>query len=731
MGEEHFLIWQTKKLLERASMKLLPLVTHKTTGLRVQNLGDRAPHGRLLRFARVVCIAVAVLALGLFVGTLPTYFAQLHTLCTLPSCSFGQLSASEAETLSLIGLSLHGYAILVLGLVASAAFACALVAALLFFRASRNWMALLVAVLLVLLGTSNSTTDASVLQPCLGPALAVPVAHISNYLGAIALPLILSLFPNGRLIPRWIGFLLLAMLISGVVFTFPFSPPVGVVLLSTFLWVAGMLILVGAQIYRYRRMSTPVERRQTRWVIFGFTGALFLALFLLLPVLLFPLLRLPSSPYYTLWTLLASFILTLPIALSFGLATLRYRLWDIDLLINRTLVYGVLMLSIVCIYAACIVSLSLLLQAQGNPVISLIAAGLIAVLFQPIRERLQHLVNRLMYGERDDPYLVLSRLGQRLEATLAPDAVLSVIVETIAQALKLPYVAITLQQDQASAVAAFYGEVGEQVIHLPLLYQSEQVGELLLTSRARGESFTPADHRLLSDLARQVGIAVHAIRLTADVQQSRERLVTAREEERRRLRRDLHDGLGPSLASMTLKLDAARNLLTYDPVAADALLIDLKKQTRASLGDIRRLVYELRPPSLDELGLVQALREQAEQYLQDSLHITLDAPDTLPLLPAAVEVAAYRIVQEALTNVVRHAQAHTCTIRFTLNCGLEIEVCDDGRGIPVGQRAGVGLTSIRERAAELAGVCEIESMSTVGTRLHVRLPLPETIEREE
>ena len=264
-----------------------------------------------------------------------------------------------------------------------------------------------------------------------------------------------------------------------------------------------------------------------------------------------------------------------------------------------------------------------------------------------------------------------------------------------------------------------------------MLYQSEQVGELLLAPRARGESFTPADRRLLDDLARQVGIAAHAVRLTADLQQSRERLVTAREEERRRLRRDLHDGLGPALASITLKLDATRNLLTRDLPAADALLIDLKKQTQVAVADIRRLVYNLRPPSLDELGLIQALREQAEQYNQDRLRITIDAPDPLPPLPAAVEVATYRITQEAMTNVVRHAQAHTCTIRLTLDNSLEVEVCDDGQGIPAGQRVGVGLTSIRERAAELGGTCQIEPRTGGGTRLHVRLPLTMATEQEK
>ncbi len=183
--------------------------------------------------------------------------------------------------------------------------------------------------------------------------------------------------------------------------------------------------------------------------------------------------------------------------------------------------------------------------------ISLVATGLVAVLFQPLRELLQRGVNRLLYGQRDEPYRVVSRLGQRLEATLAPEAVLPTIVETVAQALKLPYAAITWQQDGAVVNAATFGKAVDELLHLPLSYQSELIGELVLAPRGPGEFFTPADRALLSDLARQAGVAAHAVRLTADLQrltgelqQSRTELVTTREEERRRLRRDLHDGQG-------------------------------------------------------------------------------------------------------------------------------------------------------------------------------------------
>jgi signal transduction histidine kinase len=244
-----------------------------------------------------------------------------------------------------------------------------------------------------------------------------------------------------------------------------------------------------------------------------------------------------------------------------------------------------------------------------------------------------------------------------------------------------------------------------------------------LAPRAAGEAFSPADLRLLDDLARQAHVAAHAVRLTTDLQRSRERLVSAREEERRRLRRDLHDGLGPQLAGLTLKLDAARNLLGRDTQAADALLGELKIQTQSAIADIRRLVYDLRPPALDDLGLIGALREQIAQYQYHQLSITIDAPEQLPALPAAVEVAAYRIAQEALTNVVKHAKARRCRISLGVSSGLCLDIRDDGCGLLSGRRAGIGLNSMRERAAELGGRCEISPAPGGGTCVVAWLPL--------
>ncbi len=226
-----------------------------------------------------------------------------------------------------------------------------------------------------------------------------------------------------------------------------------------------------------------------------------------------------------------------------------------------------------------------------------------------------------------------------------------------------------------------------------------------------------------------MGVAAHAVRLTADLQRSRERLVTAREEERRRLRRDLHDGLGPTLAGFTLTVGAVRNLLPRDPALADTLLTELGTAIEGAVGDIRRLVSNLRPHALDELGLSGALRARAAQYSVPpgtaGLTVCVEAPEALPPLPAAVEVAAYRIAEEALTNVARHARAQRCVMRLTLADDLCLAVTDDGSGLPAEHRAGVGLRSMRERATELGGTCVIAALPAGGTRLLARLPLGE------
>jgi signal transduction histidine kinase len=256
------------------------------------------------------------------------------------------------------------------------------------------------------------------------------------------------------------------------------------------------------------------------------------------------------------------------------------------------------------------------------------------------------------------------------------------------------------------------------------VHQNEVVGRLTVSPRSADDRFDAADRRLLADLAGQVGTIAYALCLTADLRRSRERLVSAREEERRRLRRDLHDGLQPALAGITLGLDAVGNMLAASG-PAEELLDRLKAELQATAVGIRHLVYDLRPPALDELGLVGALRQQAIRFSidPDGVDVVVTAPSDLPALPAAVEVAAYRIGQEALENVRKHSRARSCELSIELEAGLlRLEVRDDGEGLRNGAAPGVGLLAMRERAGELGGTCSVESSSR-GTSVCATFPL--------
>lgn len=680
--------------------------------------------GRCLLGVRLLWLIGTALALALVVAAIPYGYEQIQLVCVAQPCPDYQLTAEDAREWAARGITpraLAAYDILVgVGLRAVVCFG---IAAAIARRRFDDERALLVALLIVLLGANGAADFLSDTPTIWRGAAALVQALIES-----GLVLFCYLFPDGRFAPRWarwpaalaVGLTLLEQIFPGTGLD-PNEWPFPLNALCAAFVLGGML---AAQVYRYRHVSGPLERQQTKWVIFGVAAAVGTLLIILLLNALFPSLGRAGTLADELGgTAIGVSLLLIPVAI--GVAVLRYRLFDIDILIGRTLVYGTLTASVIGLYALVVGGLGALFRAHGSPIVALIATGVVATIFQPLRWRLQRGVNRLLYGERDDPYTILSRLGQRLESTLAPDAVLPALVGEVRAALRLPYAAISLIDGEGESIAAVSGTPTEAPLRLPLTYQHEPVGELRLALRAPGEEFNADDRRLLDDLARQAGIAAHAVRLTADLQRSRQRLVTAREEERRRLRRDLHDGLGPQLAGFTLRLDAARNLLRRDPDAADRVLDDLIARTQEAVNDIRRLVYALRPPALDDLGLVGALRRAAAQYDGGGLHVTVDAAGALPPLPAAVEVAAYRIAQEALANVARHAGARRCTLRLELD-GAEalcLEIGDDGRGIPATREAGVGLTSMRERAAELGGSCAIGTTAGGGTRVRARLPL--------
>lgn len=671
--------------------------------------------GSLLRAARVGWITLALVALVILLTSLPGY-ARI---------SIGELS-HVPSAYSTASTSFFAVASAVASL-ASALLSVGLAWILFRFKFEEPTAAALAYYLLVY-----------------GVVMAGPMEHWGSYwlgnhefvttlqalLMATPTVAIFTLFPNGRFVPGWARWVLV-LSVPWNILLIPLLPMRGPEIAeqpALFALVAAMFLTfvvlgIYAQIYRYRRVSTPEERQQTKWVVFGFV--VWFGYILISSGPYFYITALPSDAAVPWWVPLNNlgWWLSLSIVpISLTIAITRYRLWNIDLLINRTLVYAALTASVVVVYVLVIGGLGLLFQSSDILLIPLLATGLAAVLFQPLRERLQGAVNRMMYGERDDPVAVISKLAEQLERTGTPQSALSSIVRTVAQTLKLPYAAIELGEEDEAAVS--FGVPMNETVRLPLMYQGESVGHLVVAQRAPEESFSPKDRRLLENIARQAGAAAFNARLTTDLQHARTWLVTAREEERRRLRRDLHDGLGPELASLMLKLDATRNLLVTDPESADQLLTELKEQVGDSVADIRRLVYNLRPPALDELGLLSALRERATAFSSgQGPHVLVEGPDRLPPLPAAVEVAAYRIVQEALNNAAQHGKAKECRVRLKVDDGLTLEIIDDGGGLPDDLRVGVGITSMRERTSELGGRIKIESLPEGGTRVHAWMPI--------
>lgn len=419
---------------------------------------------------------------------------------------------------------------------------------------------------------------------------------------------------------------------------------------------------------------------------------------------------------------IAALLVLLPVTI--GVAVLKYRLYDLDLVLGRILKYTALSACVAAVYLAIVLLLQFVIGVGHGLVVQIGATIVAAMLFQPLRERVQFGVDRLFYGERARPYEVLTRLGAELEHAQAPDAALALVVNGVASALRAPYAAIALLAAGEVVATTQHGEAVEAATRFPMIYQDDMVGHLIVAPRGQGEAFSAADLRLLTDLARQAGVVAHASRVTTALQGARLALVTAREEERRRLRRDLHDGLGPALAGVTLGLAAAQAIIPRDPKAASDLIQQLSGQVEDAIQDIRRLVYGLRPPALDEYGLYRALQQHATT-LEGAVAFTVTQPgDGLGDLPAAVEVAAYRIATEAMSNVCRHAAATTCSVRVHRDQALRLTITDDGRGIQPGTASGVGLTGMRERATELGGQLDITG-SRPGTRVHAMLPIPE------
>jgi two-component system NarL family sensor kinase len=413
-------------------------------------------------------------------------------------------------------------------------------------------------------------------------------------------------------------------------------------------------------------------------------------------------------------------VLALPVCL--GIAVLRHNLYEMDPVLRRSLTYG-LLASALGLAALGLVALGGLLVGSGRPAVTVLATIVIALAVNPMYRLISRAVDRMLYGARGDPYAVLSVLSRRLAATTDPRQVLDALAQAAAETVRSPYV---VAEATGGLLRVERGTPQPVAISIPLTFQGATLGWLRLALRSPGEPFDPRDRQLLDDTAAHAGAAVCAAVTELDLRAARERLVTSREEERRRLRHDLHDGVGPVLAGLGFTAEAAARALPANPARAAQLLSSVHQQASTAITAVRQISRELRPAPLSELGLAGAIRRLTEPATEAGMDVIVSLPARMPEIPAATEVAAYHIAAEAITNALRHSQATRLTVELgQARDQLVLRITDDGTGMPSEPGAGVGLASMRQRAEELGGAWSLCPAGGKGTAVESSLPLPE------
>jgi signal transduction histidine kinase len=563
------------------------------------------------------------------------------------------------------------------------------------------------------------------------------VAQFGAFL-LVGLPLVLVLHPTGRLMPgRWgrvsVVAIAMSLALPGLLVFAPSSVmnagenqlpmvtgmpelPIPDDLFITLLGIARTLTLLSlpvavAVLFARQRRASGRERLQVRWLLWAAVICVVvsgIALFL-----------------HNGWIVTVALVVALTVTgTSIAIGILNPELGDVDALMGGTVVWATV--------AGIVVTLDLVLVAAVNAVLgerldqrdaTLLVLLVAVTLYGPLRTWITAVVRRALVGRRGDRYAVVADLAARLEEYGDVRSQLPALATEVASAFKLDYVRVEVFGHTGGVASATHGTRPTETREVPIRYGADEVGRLELPARGVRSMLSRRDQALLFDVVRQAAMAVRSSRLADDLQQSREQLVLAREEDRRRIRRDLHDGLGPVLGGVAMRLDAAGNALDRDPETTRRLVSQSRQDVTDALADVRRLVQGLRPPALDDLGLLNALHQQAERLSSTDLAVSVDAED-VPALSAAVEVAAYRIASEALTNTARHARARRAAVRLVGSShDLLVEVADDGSGIGPEVVAGVGLRSIRERAEELGGRTEITCPPDGGTRVRAWLPM--------
>lgn len=404
------------------------------------------------------------------------------------------------------------------------------------------------------------------------------------------------------------------------------------------------------------------------------------------------------------------------------LSILQYRLYDIELVVRRSVVFAGLTVLVVGGYVLVVQAVAGLLHRVPGAFESVLAAGVVALAFAPARSALQRGVGQRVYGDRDDPGRALTDVNELLTAAAEPTRAVELATHRIRTALRVPWVRADAPDGPVAEVGVRPGWATDDLVDgTALVHLGVDQGTLLLAPRSPREPLGARDRALLAPLATMIAAVLASRRLVADLQRSREDAVLGREEERRRVRRDLHDGVGPLLSALSTHADVAALRLDRSPESVPAVLDRIRAISEDAVTGLRRVVEDLQPVSVDELGMADALRQLVVTMATEEVAVEV-AGNGGPGLPAAVEVAAYRIAAEAVHNALRHARPTRVEVRVSRERGLVVVVRDDGVGIGPTAGPGVGLASMRRRAEELGGTLAVESFGA-GTIVRAALPV--------
>ena len=417
-----------------------------------------------------------------------------------------------------------------------------------------------------------------------------------------------------------------------------------------------------------------------------------------------------------------SFLALLPIAAGIGI--LKYRLYDIDVVINKTVVYGLLAATVTVIYVAIVVGIGALVGSGGNVVLSAVAAAIVALLSQPLRRRAQHLANRIVYGDRATPYEVLSGFSERLADTYSVDDVLPRLARVLGEGIGAERIVVSLRTGDRTVPIASWPEgdaappSNERAFEVR--HQGDALGEIRV-DMPTNETMDAGQERLAADVAAQAGLVLRNAALVADLRESRRRIVAAQDERARKLERNIHDGAQQQLVALALKLGLVERVVRTDTAAAESMVAEAKVDANDALENLRDLARGIYPPLLADQGLAAALRSQARKA---AVPVEVE-PDGIGRYPAETEAAVYFSCLEALQNVAKYAEASSATVRVSQSNGsLTFEVADDGRGFdPGAAERGSGLQGMADRLAALGGTLTVRSAPGEGTTIAGVLPV--------